>query len=95
MKTYHVYILKCIDDTYYTGMTSDLQLRINQHETGFFKRGYTSYRLPVQLEFYCSFQNVKDAIEMEKQIKKWSKSKKESLINGDYESLQNLAKKKF
>jgi putative endonuclease len=45
--------------------------------------------------FYGTFTNAELAIATEKQIKKWSKAKKEALINGDYEKLPNLAKKKF
>jgi putative endonuclease len=95
MKVYHLYILKCKDGTYYTGMTSTLELRLKQHETALYKDSYTASRLPVELVFYCQFQNVKELIEKEKQMKKWSKAKKEALINGDYDSLINLAKKKF
>ncbi len=45
--------------------------------------------------FYAEFTNISIAIDTEKQIKKWSRAKKEALINGDYDRLQNLAKKKF
>ena len=95
MKAYHLYILKCADGTYYTGMTSNLELRLKQHESGYHKDCYTANRLPVVLVFYCQFQNVMDLIDSEKQIKKWSKAKKEALINGDFDGLVNLAKKKF
>jgi putative endonuclease len=47
------------------------------------------------LVFYCEFTDINLAIEKEKQIKKWSKAKKEALINNDYDLLPNLAKKKF
>jgi putative endonuclease len=47
------------------------------------------------LVFYCEFTDINIAIEKEKQIKKWSQAKKEALINDDYDSLLNLAKKKF
>ena len=95
MKVYNVYILKCSDNTYYTGMTSGLELRIKKHETSFYKNSYTSFRLPIELVFFCEFQNVNEAIKKEKQIKKWSKAKKEALINGEFSELINLAKKKF
>lgn len=95
MKIFHLYILKCNDGTYYTGMTSNLERRIQQHKTSYYKDSYTSSRLPVELVFYCQFQNVLTLIEKEKQIKSWSKAKKEALINGDYDLLPNLAKKKF
>ncbi len=95
MKTYYVYILKCCDDTYYTGFTSNLENRIEQHQLGKHECSYTFKRRPVELVFYCEFTNVEIAIETEKQLKKWSKVKKEALIDGEFEKLPNLAKKKF
>jgi putative endonuclease len=92
---YYVYILKCSDDTFYTGVTSNIDKRISQHESGFYKDCYTSKRLPVELVFYAEFTFVGIAIEREKQIKGWSKVKKQALINGEFENLSNLAKKKF
>lgn len=95
MKIYYVYILKCSDDTYYTGITSDLSSRLQEHQIGKHKGSYTFKRRPVELVFYCEFTNVEMAIEREKQIKKWSRAKKEALINDEFEKLVNLAKKKF
>ena len=95
MKTYYVYILKCSDGTYYTGFTSNLSKRLDEHQMGKFKDSYTYKRRPLNLEFYAEFTNVEVAIEREKQIKNWSRAKKEALINGKYEELPNLAKKDF
>ena len=95
MKVYYVYILKCADDTYYTGFTSNLENRVEEHQQGKYEDSYTFKRKPIELVFYCEFSNVEMAIETEKQLKKWSKAKKEALINGEYEKLPNLAKKKF
>jgi len=95
MKVYFVYILKCADRTYYTGFTSNLENSIKEHKTGKHRDSYTYFRRPVTLEFYAEFTNPNIAIEVEKQIKKWSKAKKEALINGAYDKLPNLAKKKF
>lgn len=95
MKCYHVYILKCADNTYYTGITSDLEKRISEHESGAHKNSYTYFRRPVELVFFAEFTNVDLAIAMEKQIKKWSRVKKEALINGTFAHLPNLSKKNF
>ncbi|WP_074406907.1 MULTISPECIES: GIY-YIG nuclease family protein [Aquimarina] len=95
MKIYYVYILKCSDKTYYTGVTSNLEKRLFQHHSGCYKNSYTSSRRPVHLVFYCEFTNINIAIEKEKQIKKWSKLKKEALINNEYDRLPNLSKKHF
>ncbi|MFN3968219.1 GIY-YIG nuclease family protein [Flavobacterium sp.] len=95
MQQSYVYILKCSDGTYYTGVTSKLTQRLFQHDIGFFPDCYTFKRRPLKLVFYCEFTDINIAFEKEKQIKKWSKAKKEALINGDYDALPNLAKKKF
>ncbi len=95
MKQSFVYILKCSDKTYYTGVTSNLSKRIFQHQSGFYPGSYTYFRRPIELVFYCEFTDINLAIEKEKQIKKWSKAKKEALINDHFDALPNLAKKKF
>ncbi|WP_117881112.1 GIY-YIG nuclease family protein [Aureibaculum luteum] len=95
MQLSFVYILKCNDDSYYTGVTSDLTKRLFQHENAVFKDSYTFQRRPVVLVFYAEFTDINLAIVTEKQIKKWSRAKKEALINDEYELLSNLAKKKF
>ena len=95
MKNSYVYILKCSDNTYYTGVTSNLNNRVTQHKSGIYKNSYTHQRRPVELVFYAEFTDITIAIEKEKQLKKWSKAKKEALMNNEYDSLINLAKKKF
>tara|TARA_R110001583_G_scaffold67308_2_gene192545 strand:- start:12 stop:299 length:288 start_codon:yes stop_codon:yes gene_type:complete len=95
MKKSYVYILKCTDETYYTGVTSNLESRLFKHNSGFHPNSYTASRKPLKLVFYCEFTDINIAIETEKQIKKWSRAKKEALINGEFDSLINLAKKKF
>ena len=95
MQQSYVYILKCSDNSYYTGVTSNLDKRMFQHHTAFYPDCYTASRRPLQLVFYAEFTDINLAIEKEKQIKKWSRLKKEALINGDYDSLPNLAKKNF
>jgi putative endonuclease len=92
---YFVYILKCNDDTYYTGVTNDVERRLIEHQSGENKDAYTHSRRPVELVFSADFSNIEVAIEKEKQIKKWSKKKKEALINGEFELLPNLSKKEF
>ena len=92
---YFVYILKCNDGTYYTGVTNNVERRFLEHKSGEDSNSYTYKRRPVELVFFSEISNIEYAIEKEKQIKKWSKNKKEALINGDFELLPNLAKKKF
>ena len=95
MKISYVYILKCSDNTYYTGITSNLEQRITEHKLGKHIESYTYKRRPIELKFYAEFSDISIAIQTEKQIKKWSKAKKEALINDEFEKLPNLAKKKF
>ena len=95
MKIYYVYILKCSDNTYYTGVTSNLDNRLIEHQSGKHKDSYTFSRRPVKLMFYAEFTNIEIAITTEKQIKKWSKAKKKAIINNQFEELPNLAKKDF
>ncbi|WP_242202565.1 GIY-YIG nuclease family protein [Aestuariivivens insulae] len=95
MKTYYVYILKCSDNTYYTGITSNLEKRLIEHQSGKHKDSYTYSRRPLHLVFYAEFTQPEIAITTEKQIKKWSRAKKEALINNEFDKLPNLAKKKF
>lgn len=85
-----IYILKCADDSYYTGKTPDLEKRFNEHQTGKYK-GYTFKRRPVQLVFAQEFDSIVDAIKAERQIKGWSRAKKKALIRGDFELLHQLA----
>ena len=93
-KTYWVYILKCSDGSYYTGSTSNLEKRISEHQNGLIK-GYTSKRLPIELVFSEYFDDVYNSLTAERQIKGWTRAKKEALINGDFELLKVLAKKKW
>ena len=88
-------MLRCSDGTYYTGVTSNLEKRIQEHQEGKHRRSYTFCRRPVVLVFYAEFTDISLAIEKEKQVKKWSRVKKEALINKIYEALPNLSKKEF
>jgi putative endonuclease len=91
---YFVYILKCNDNTYYTGVTNDVQRRFLEHQNGDDVDSYTYKRRPVELVFYAEFSDIRTAIEKEKQVKKWSKAKKEALINNQFDLLPELSKKK-
>ncbi|OEY72637.1 GIY-YIG nuclease family protein [Salegentibacter salarius] len=95
MKISFVYILECADNTYYTGVTSNLEKRMIEHNTGAHSASYTAKRRPLKLVFFAEFSDINFAIMREKQIKKWSRAKKKALINGRFENLPNLAKKYF
>ena len=89
-----VYVVQCADGSYYTGTTrGDLDKRIAEHSSGHFA-GYTAQRRPVKLVFSQSFERITDAISAERQIKGWSRAKKEALIKRDFGTLQILARRK-
>lgn len=92
MKIFCVYILKCKDDSYYIGMSSDIQKRILQHQTGTFPECYTYDKRPVELVFYQEFQDFNQAMLFEKKIKGWSRKKKLALIESRWEDLPKLSK---
>ncbi|SKC15074.1 GIY-YIG nuclease family protein [Dyadobacter psychrophilus] len=77
-----VYILKCSDESYYTGVTNCLERRLAEHTSGRKETSYTYSRRPVELVFSRKFKYVNDAIAFEKQVKGWSRKKKEAIING-------------
>lgn len=67
--------------TLYIGVTSDLQARIRQHKNHFFKGSFTDEYNLEYCVYYENFFSIEEAILREKQIKKWSRLKKEKLIN--------------
>jgi len=89
-----MYILKCSDDTFYTGSTIDLQRRLKQHQQGA-GANYTQKRLPVELVYHEVFPRIDHAFYREKQVQNWSQKKKEALINGKFQDLPQLSKKDF
>ena len=91
MYFYYVYILKCSDNSYYTGITNNLEKRYIEHELGKFRDCYTYKRRPLELVFNQEFNDVLQAIYFEKKIKKWTRAKKEALLNDDWNMLQVLS----
>ncbi len=86
-----IYILECADGSYYTGITrKPVEQRLWEHNAGVVE-GYTHSRRPVILRCVEEFQSVTQAIARERQIKGWSRRKKEALIAGDYEKLPELS----
>jgi putative endonuclease len=89
-----VYILRCADGSYYVGSTrSKLEVRMEEHNAGTFG-GYTMKHRPVELVFQQDFDRITDAFAAERQLKGWTRAKKEALIRGDLETLHQLAKGK-
>jgi putative endonuclease len=91
MKNFCVYILECSDGLYYTGLTADLERRLNEHQSGFNTSSYTYKRRPVKLVYYTIVQGYEQAAQFEKQLKDWSREKKKALIEENWEKLKEAA----
>ena len=89
----YTYILQCSDNSFYTGSTTDLHRRIEEHKSGEGAK-FTKDHFPVKLVYYETFDRIDKAFDREKQIQGWSRAKKIALINGDKEKLINLSKSK-
>ena len=90
-KFLYIYILKCADESYYVGVTNDVELRLAQHDSGRSETAYTNSRLPVELVYVEEYQDYNLAIAREKQIKGWARAKKEALIKENWDRLRRLA----
>ena len=90
--SFWVYILRCADNSYYTGHTDNLEERIAKHQAGEIE-GYTSTRLPVKLLFSEEFPTREEALACERQIKGWSRRKKEALMRGEWAEVSRLARR--
>jgi putative endonuclease len=91
---YYVYIVQCKDGFYYTGISNSLEKRVDQHNEGKDVFSFTYKRRLVTLKYFEHFTDVTQAIAKEKQLKGWSRAKKEALFNEDYNLLRELAKNK-
>ncbi len=86
-----MYILKCADNSYYTGSTINLKRRIAQHQSGEGAK-HTKKHFPVELVYYEEYDRIDVAFYREKQVQGWSRKKKEALIKGHSEILPELAR---
>ena len=75
----YTYIVKCSDETFYTGWTNDLEKRIEMHNSGKGAK-YTKARMPVELVYYEAFDTKEEAMSREWHIKRLSRSEKQKLI---------------
>ncbi len=84
---WYVYIVRCSDKSLYTGVTSDIQRRLKEHNSG--KGGrYTKSRAPVTLVYSEAYKTKSEALSRESQIKRWSRAKKKALIEQNYNRLK-------
>src|SRR4051812_27022038 len=89
---FFAYILRCSGGTFYTGHTDDLEHRLAQHACGA-RDGYVARRLPFVLVWVSDFPTRMEALECERQIKGWSRAKKQALIDADWNRLQQFARR--
>ncbi len=91
-----VYIVKCADGSFYTGLTRNElpEARVQQHNEGTFPDAYTATRRPVELVYAEYLDLVTDAINAERKIKGWSSREKSALISGDWGKVQALSKRR-
>ena len=82
---YFVYIIRCSDDTLYTGFTTDIERRINEHNNSNKGAKYTRARRPVKLEYFETFDEKIKAYKREYEIKQLTRKAKLSLITKIYQ----------
>jgi putative endonuclease len=88
-----VYMLRCSDGSYYVGSTKQqIEARVWEHNNLPIE-AYTSRRRPVTLVFTETYERITDAIARERQLKGWSRRKKEALIHLNYEALPALSRR--
>ena len=85
-----VYMLRCSDGSYYVGSTTNLEVRLAQHQIGE-GAAYTRRRRPVELVWFEEFSRVDQAFAREKQVQGWSRAKREALIAGKFGQLPGLS----
>ncbi|MET3960924.1 putative endonuclease [Marmoricola sp. OAE513] len=87
----YLYILECVDGSYYVGSTTNLEARVQEHNLG---KGtaYTRKRRPVVLKWSQQFDRIEEAYAREKQVQGWSRAKREALMEGRLEDLPELSR---
>lgn len=91
MRIYYVYMLRCIDGTFYTGVTNDLVRRFDEHCNGYDRHCYTYTRRPLRIVYAAEFAQVSEAIAWEKRLKQWTHKKKRAFAEQDWPLLKQLS----
>jgi len=90
--SYIVYMLRCVDGSFYTSHTDALESMVAAHHAGKIP-GYTRIKRPLKLVYTESFSTRLEALGRERQIKRWNRAKKQALVSGDWELLRRLDKR--
>ena len=85
-----VYLLQSADGTYYVGQTRDLCERLRKHRLGLGSKHTHDHAAP-RLVYTETLENLTAAVQRERQLKRWSRLKKEELIQGDFNQLRTLS----
>jgi len=88
--SYHVYIPRCSDGSYYVGHTDDLETRVRRHNDGC-GPAYARARRPVMLAYSERHATEASAVAREGQLKHWSRTKKKALVSGRKALLRQLS----
>ncbi len=93
--TFFLYVLRCADGSYYTGTFrgDDVATRVSEHNSSHYPDAYTAKRRPVVLVYSETFESIADAVAAERQVKGWSRAKKEAMIDRRWKDLPWLAKR--
>ncbi len=90
----YTYIVECADGSYYVGSTTNLEIRLWQHNNDPDGPIYTRRRRPVRLAWAAEFDSIVEAFEYEKQVQGWNRRKREALIRGELTALPDLSRRK-
>ena len=85
-------MLECADESYYVGMTTSLEKRLAEHEVGIDPHAYTYSRRPIKLVWSQVFATEHEAFTAERQLKGWSRAKKQALSKGDWDAIHQIVK---
>ena len=86
---HYLYILRCADASLYVGQTASVDERVQAHNMGRGPR-FTQTRRPVALAYTETYDDQVVAMKRERQLKGWSRAKKEALVAGDLVRLKKL-----
>jgi predicted GIY-YIG superfamily endonuclease len=89
----YVYILRCADRSLYVGHTLDPEARKRAHDQGT-ASNHTAKRRPLEMVYLEACGSLAEAVNRERQLKRWSSAKKEALIAGDTGALQALSRRR-
>ena len=85
-------MLVCADASYYVGMTASLEKRLAEHEAGIDPHAYTYSRRPIKFVWSQAFDTEHEAFLAERQLKGWSRAKKQALSKGDWNAIHQIVK---